>query len=59
MDLEAALLEQLREKSGHSRPWTTARLGSLSMHMTSLHCFIGDYMLMKRDSEDQLMKALS
>jgi hypothetical protein len=29
------------------------------MHMTSLHCFIGDYMLMRRDNEAELMKALS
>ncbi len=53
------MLEQLRERSAWSAPWKDARLGSLSMHMTSLHCFIGDYMLMKRDSEEVLMKALS
>lgn len=48
------LLEQLREKSDWSSPWDTARLGTLSMHMTSLHCFVGDYMLMKHETEKSL-----
>jgi hypothetical protein len=53
------LLEQLNEQSGWSAPWKDVRLGSLQMHMTSLHCFIGDYLLMRKQSEEQLLKALS
>lgn len=58
------VLEQLRERSDYIGPWGKARLGSLSMHMTSLHCFIGDFMLLKQqvgadDTNEQLLKALS
>jgi hypothetical protein len=58
------VLEQLRfsllEADKESKAfWANVQLGSLAMHMTSLHCFIGDYMLMKRDSEAALLKALS
>lgn len=53
------VLEQLRERSDYAQLWSKCRLGSLQMHMTSLHCFIGDYLLMRRESEEQLLKALS
>lgn len=39
--------------------WSRVTLGTLSMHMTSLHCFIGDYLLMRRENEQTLMDALS
>jgi hypothetical protein len=53
------MLEELNEQSAYSAPWKDVRLGTLQMHMTSLHCFIGDYLLMRRDNEAELMKALS
>lgn len=39
--------------------WNSVTLGTLTMHMTSLHCFIGDYLLMRKEAEEQLMKVLS
>jgi hypothetical protein len=56
------VLEQLRERSDYAQFWSKCRLGTLSMHMTSLHCFIGDYMLMRHELskalESRLMEGL-
>jgi hypothetical protein len=54
--LRFSLLEQDRESKAF---WANVKLGSLQMHMTSLHCFIGDYLLMRKESEELLLKALS
>lgn len=59
------VLEELARRTsvaGQSREfdfWAHVTLGSLQMHMTSLHCFIGDYHLMRRETEETLLKALS
>lgn len=55
------VLEQLRQPitAASDDFWHSVTLGSLQMHMTSLHCFIGDYLMMRKESEEQLLKALS
>jgi hypothetical protein len=56
------VLEQLAATEGpNDNPfWSEdVTLGSLTMHMTSLHCFIGDYQMMRHELEEQLMKGLS
>lgn len=46
------VLEQLQRCSSRSVfDWDQVTLGTLQMHMTSLHCFVGDYHLMKRDQQ--------
>lgn len=52
------MLEQLRERSDYAQFWSKCRLGTYSMHMTSLHCFIGDYMLMRHETEKALESRL-
>lgn len=57
------VLNRLREYVDDDFNWNAVKLGSYSMHMTSLHCFIGDYMLLKKehgdDTNEQLLAALS
>lgn len=58
------VLEQCQRLDQYGKPagpqWPrNITLGSLSMHMTSLHCFIGDYLLMRRENDQTLMDALS
>jgi hypothetical protein len=55
------VLEQLAATEGpNDNPfWTEIELGSLVMHTTSLHCFIGDFLLLRREQEELLLKALS
>src|SRR6185369_12458389 len=52
------MLEQLRERSDYQQSWAKTRLATLSMHMTSLHCFVGDFMLMKHEHEKALESRL-
>lgn len=52
------MLEQLRAGDDHGS-WFDVTPGSLQMHMTSLHCFIGDFLLLRSEQEGLLLKALS
>jgi hypothetical protein len=53
------VLERLSEYTDDEFNWNNVSLGTFTMFITSLHCFIGDYRLMQHEAADQLMKALS
>lgn len=58
------VLEQCKRLDRYGKPagprWPqNITLGTLTMHMTSLHCFIGDFLLLRREQEALLLKALS
>lgn len=55
----ARVTEVQPRTSGEFDFWSHVTLGSLTMHMTSLHCFIGDFLLLRKEQDDLLLKALS
>lgn len=57
--LAIRLMLWVREQCSEDRPWDTVRLGTLTMHMTSLHCFANDMITLRQERDAMIARGLA
>lgn len=60
--LAVRLMLWVREQCAENeciRPWDEVKLGTLTMHMTSLHCFVNDMIGLRQERDAQIARGLA